>query len=98
MACGLAAIGPETQLAALSFLTVSPNPVRGVARFEMSSAATPFHALHIFDLQGRMVEQILNHDGRWEWRPGASVPAGVYFAWPGSAPESSPAVKFLYLR
>ncbi len=98
VACGLAATGPETQPAALSFLTVIPNPVRGVARFEMDTATPPFHALHIFDLQGRMVEQILNRDGRWEWAPRTSVPAGVYFARPGPAPESSPAVKFLYLR
>jgi hypothetical protein len=78
-------------------LTVMPNPVRGSARFEMGNpprAAT----LDIFDSQGRLIEQLISQEGHWEWAPGSSVPAGVYFAVPGAALGAGEGVKFLYLR
>ena len=80
-------------------LTVVPNPVRGVAQFELG-AATPRLKLNIFDLQGRLVQQLLGEDGHWQWIPGSSVPAGVYFARPEMATgsQASAAVKFLYIR
>ncbi len=67
-------------------LTVVPNPVRGVARFELG-AATPLMKLNVFDSQGRLVQQLLG-DGQWQWIPDSSVPAGVYFARPDAVPGS----------
>jgi hypothetical protein len=77
-------------------LTVVPNPVRGIARFELG-APTPLMKLNIFDSQGRLVHQLLGN-GDWQWIPGSSVPAGVYYARPEGAPTGAAAVKFLYLR
>jgi hypothetical protein len=71
--------------------------VRGVARFELGAAA-PVTTLNIFDAQGRLVEQLSREEGHWQWTPGSSVPAGIYFARPGGEPASSAAVKFLYVR
>jgi hypothetical protein len=80
-------------------LTVIPNPVRGMARFEVGTAP-PLLKLNIFDSQGRLVQQLLGEDGRWQWIPGSSVPSGIYFARPdaGLLPGASSAVKFLYIR
>jgi hypothetical protein len=78
-------------------LTVIPNPVRGIARFDLGPAVS-VGTLHIFDSQGRLVEQLIGQEGRWEWTPGSSVPAGVYFAVPGAGLKAAESVKFLYLR
>jgi hypothetical protein len=78
-------------------LTVIPNPVRGVARFDLDPM-TPEAALSIFDAQGRVVEQLVGQDGHWTWTPGSAVPAGVYFARMSDGGQDREAIKFLYLR
>jgi hypothetical protein len=78
-------------------LVVFPNPVRGVARFELGPIATAM-TLSIFDSQGRLVEQLLRQGGHWEWMPGSKVPAGVYFAKANEMAGGMEPVKFLYLR
>jgi len=83
---------------ARSRLVVIPNPVRGVARFELG-AISPIATLNILDSQGRLVEQLLRgQDGHWNWTAGSSVPAGVYFAKPEGMAAGSEAIKFLLLR
>jgi hypothetical protein len=95
--CGLTGVpSVDAPIAGLR-LTVIPNPMRGVARFEIGSGAG-YGALRIFDSQGRLVEQLMGQEGRWEWTPGSSVPAGVYFAVPGAGLKATEGVKFLYLR
>jgi parallel beta-helix repeat protein/predicted outer membrane repeat protein len=95
--CGVAEVAPEEAPSADLNLMVMPNPVRGTARFEYGSIA-PLVKLTIFDSQGRLVEELLRQDGAWQWTPGPSIPAGVYFARPDAADAGSAAVKFLYLR
>jgi len=95
VACGVTDVA-DSPLAVDLRLTVTPNPVRGIARFEAGHAA-PFSQLSIFDSQGRVVEQLTGENGHWEWTPGSAVPAGVYFAIPESAVDLEP-VKFLHLR
>jgi len=77
-------------------LTVIPNPVRGIARFESSPTAVTI--LNIFDSQGRLVDHLTSREGHWEWQPGATTPAGVYFARPEADLPASMTVKFLILR
>jgi hypothetical protein len=97
ISCGVADVLNSPPIAERR-LTVTPNPVRGVARFELD-ATTPLMTLNIFDAQGRLVQQLLGNC-RWQWIPKSSVPAGVYFAMPerGHASAASSAVKFLYIR
>jgi hypothetical protein len=76
--------------------TVIPNPVRGMARFD--GPAGSFVNLSIFDTKGRLIERLSRRDGHWEWTPGTSIPAGVYFAVPGVGLKATEGVKFLYLR
>lgn len=76
-------------------LTVTPNPVHGVAEFVFPGIGP--RVLAIFDSQGRLVDRLTGSDGRWVWTPGASVPAGVYFAKLDGA-AAAEAVKFLCLR
>jgi hypothetical protein len=95
--CGVIGVPVSDAPAADKRLTINPNPVRGVARFEVGQMA-PFTTLSIFDSQGRLVEQLMGKEGHWEWAPGASVPAGVYFAVPGASSKATEGAKFLYLR
>jgi hypothetical protein len=96
--CGIADVAlPEEAPSADLKLVVIPNPVRGVARFELESAGS-LSKLRIFDSQGRLIEQLSSQDGRWQWTPAPSVPAGVYFARPELDVSDGQAVKFLYLR
>ena len=94
--CGVADVATEEAPSAELRLTVMPNPVRGVARFEFGSGS-PLTTLSIFDSQGRLIEQLSKQDGHWRWTPGSAVPAGVYFAMPEPAAGGA-AVKFLYIR
>jgi len=95
VACGVTDVADSPPVADVR-LTVSPNPVRGSARFEVGPGVT-LRELGIFDSQGRLVEQLSGADGNWEWTP-RSVPAGIYFAMPeGSAVGTEP-LKFLYLK
>jgi predicted outer membrane repeat protein len=93
--CGVADVGEESPSTDLR-LSVIPNPVRGVARFDLSSTV-PLTTLNIFDSQGRLIEQLSSQDGQWQWTPGSLVPTGIYFARPEVA-GATEAVKFLYLR
>jgi predicted outer membrane repeat protein len=93
--CGVTDVPDEAPSASLK-LTVIPNPVRGVARFELRRAV-PVSTLNIFDSQGRLVEQLSGKDGHWEWTPG-SLPAGIYFVMPERKAVGVEPVKFLYLR
>jgi len=76
-------------------LVVSPNPVRGIAEFAFGRPGP--RVVSIFDSQGRLVERLTGSTGRWAWTPGASAPAGVYFARLDDGKDAE-AVKFLYLR
>ena len=95
--CGVADVDVEEASSAALRLTVIPNPVRGMARFELGPGAL-LTTLRIFDSQGRLIEQLSGQDGAWEWKPGSAVPAGVYFAMPEDGPAGPEAVKFLFLR
>jgi hypothetical protein len=54
--------------------------------------------LVIYDTQGRQVAELPMRNGGWDWAPGASIPAGVYFALPNAPPAGIEAVKFLVVR
>ena len=94
--CGVAGVPSETPPVDLR-LTVIPNPVRGMARFELGTVA-PLTPLNIFDSQGRLIEQLLMQDDHWEWSPSSVIPAGIYFARPEVGGVGAAPVKFLYLR
>jgi hypothetical protein len=97
VACGVTG-APSDQVPSIAHeLTVIPNPVRGIARFEYEPAG-PVETLNIFDASGRLIEQLSKQDDHWEWTPGASVSAGVYFARLKAGGARSAIVKFIYLR
>jgi hypothetical protein len=96
--CGVADVGTEEVTPADLRLTVIPNPVCGVARFELEAVLAPTTSLTIFDSIGRIVEQLKQQEGHWQWTPGSAVPSGVYFARPETEIGAATAVKFLYLR
>ena len=77
-------------------LAVTPNPVRSVGEFALPSAGP--RVLAIFDSQGRLVDRLSGSDGHWVWTPGATAPAGVYFARLDGGGAIGEPVKFLYLR
>ncbi len=92
--CETTALAEEQVPPSGGWLSIAPNPVRGVAEFSLEGAGP--RVLSIFDSQGRLVERLAGSDGRWTWTPGA-LTAGVYFARldGGGIGET---VKFLYLR
>jgi nitrous oxidase accessory protein NosD len=96
VACGVTGVPGNDASVVEQRLIVSPNPVRGAARFSFLTAIANGDGLRIFDSQGRLVKSLLPSDGHWEWAPTSSVPAGIYFARTGSGVAD--AVKFLVLR
>ena len=94
--CGITNVAADDAPPAESDLSVTPNPVRGVAEFALEGVGP--RVLTIFDSQGRLVDRLTGSDGRWIWTPGASAPAGVYFARLDGGGSTAEAVKFLYLR
>jgi hypothetical protein len=76
-------------------LTVSPNPVASVARFEIEGAAPA--ALEIYDPSGRLVE-LVGAGEALEWRPGAAASSGVYFARLRGSGGGTATVKFLVIE
>ena len=94
--CGVTAVSSDQVAEVIGELTVIPNPFRGLARFEYRPGGA-VGLLNIFDANGRLIQQLVRQDGHWEWTPGASVPAGVYFVKP-AAVSMKEGVKFLYLR
>lgn len=95
-ACGVTAIGDAEPSSARPRLIVTPNPVRGAARFQCNAGVST--RLVIYDTQGRQVAELPMRNGGWDWAPGASIPAGVYFALPNAPPAGIETVKFLVVR
>jgi hypothetical protein len=94
--CGVTDVASNDAPSVELRLSVSPNPVRGVAEFAFPGVGP--RLLAIFDSQGRLVDRLSTSDGRWVWTPGASAPAGVYFARLDGGGPAREAVKFLYIR
>jgi predicted outer membrane repeat protein len=94
--CGVADVASGEASGVEARLSVTPNPVRGVADFAFPGVGP--RVLAIFDSQGRVVDRLTGNDGRWVWTPGTSAPAGVYFARLDGGGPAGEAVKFLYLR
>ncbi len=94
--CGVTDVATDDAPPAEPRLIVTPNPVRGAAEFAFPGVGV--RVLAIFNSRGRLIERLIGIDGRWAWTPGASAPAGVYFARLEGGGTARQAVKFLYLR
>uniref|UniRef100_A0A832I108 T9SS type A sorting domain-containing protein n=1 Tax=Eiseniibacteriota bacterium TaxID=2212470 RepID=A0A832I108_UNCEI len=80
-----ASVVPGGASAAIQFLPVSPNPVRGAARFAFRLPQSGEARLDVYDLVGRRVETVLagalaEGDHAVTWKRGADITPGVYFA------------------
>jgi hypothetical protein len=95
--CGATGITDEASAILTTYLRVRPNPVNGVAEFEILSMHS--RVLEIYDVSGRLIEQIplVRAASRVVWVARESTPPGVYFAATGSA-DGRAAVKFLLLK
>ena len=69
-------------------LAISPNPAHGQCRFSFGLPREGKVRLRLFDLQGRLVNEVANgtfgagrHEVVWDGRgPGGALAAGLYFA------------------
>jgi hypothetical protein len=78
----------ETDLSAAGFdVTVYPNPTENVFTFIIQSSSADFYSINIFDVTGRIVEAYENVSAAKEFKCGAKLTDGIYFAEVVSAGE-----------
>ncbi len=75
-------------------LTISSNPVKGSAVFEVTGSTNSTVA--IYDITGKLISEISSRNNQISWTPGSNVTSGVYFAKLSGEPLNP--LKFIVIR